>query len=260
LSKIQSESLLSLLFFLGIIFISYRMWLFSSIVLIFVTFVYMKKPKVRFFTSIIMVFLVSFILFQLTNNVIGKLDISKEIRILLNRSLLLLIVAGLLISHRINKKDVVIYHQKPIWKASINLPFHTINVFYFWLIGIVSTVLVFIPFTIHQGTEEIQSLFLFAVFFSVINATCEELIWRGILLSTLEKYLSIRYAMIVTSIGFGLIHLAVGMPMMVSLLFSFAGLYYALLVLKSKSLYPAIIHHFFINMGMVLSGWISSGT
>lgn len=256
LSKIKAEYVISLLFFVSIIFISYKLWLFTVIGLSSVLLIYLKKENARFLSSILLAFLISFSLFQILDSVIDKLAITKEIHILLNRSLLLLIVVSLVAALRFGKQDVSIFLQKPKWRDRVILPFHTVSVLNFWLTGIFTTVLVFSPFIFRQEIEEIKSLLLFALFFSLINAVCEEVIWRGLLLSSLQKYVSHHLALIITSIGFGLLHLAIGMPMIVSLSFSFAGLYYALLVLESRSIYPAIIHHYVINMGMVLSGWI----
>lgn len=256
LSKIKAEYLISLLFFASIIFISYKMWLFTVIMLSSLILIYIKKENARFLSSILLAFLISFSLFQILDSVIDKLAIVKEIHILLNRSLLLFIVVSLVAALRLGKKEISLYHQKPQWNERIKLPFHMVSVLNFWLTGIFAAALMFAPFIFRQEFEELKALLLFGLFFSLINAVCEEVIWRGILLSSLQKYVSLHFAVIVTSIGFGLLHLAIGMPMIVSLSFSFAGLYYALLVLKSKSIYPAIIHHYVINMGMVLSGWI----
>lgn len=76
------------------------------------------------------------------------------------------------------------------------------------------------------------------------------------MLSSLKEFVSIRSAVIITSIGFGLLHLTVGIPFIFSLLFSIGGLFYALVVMKTNSIYPSIIFHFVINVGMVLSGLI----
>jgi uncharacterized protein len=43
---------------------------------------------------------------------------------------------------------------------------------------------------------------------------------------------------------------------MICLLFSFGGLFYGIVVVKTNSIYPAILFHFAANMGMVLSGII----
>ncbi|WP_227521957.1 CPBP family glutamic-type intramembrane protease [Bacillus solitudinis] len=39
------------------------------------------------------------------------------------------------------------------------------------------------------------------------------------------------------------------------MLFSLGGLLYAWSILKTNSIYPAVIFHMVINMGMFLSGW-----
>lgn len=110
----------------------------------------------------------------------------------------------------------------------------------------------------HAGAEAVKSLLLFAFLFALINAVFEEMIWRGPLFSSLLRQTSVSYALIVTSAGFGLLHLAIGIPVAISLLFSIAGLFYGIVVYKTNSIYPAILFHFVLNIGMVLSGWILS--
>lgn len=77
------------------------------------------------------------------------------------------------------------------------------------------------------------------------------------MLSSLRQNTSVVYAVTVTSIGFGLLHLSIGIPLLPSLLFSFGGLFYSIVVLKTDSIYPSIAFHMVINMGMVLNGWIN---
>ncbi|MGG0643065.1 CPBP family intramembrane glutamic endopeptidase [Sporosarcina gallistercoris] len=102
----------------------------------------------------------------------------------------------------------------------------------------------------------VKSVLPFAIGFAFLNAVLEELIWRGSMLSSLQRNVSTLYAVLTTSIGFGLLHISIGIPVMISLIFSFAGLFYAIVVLKTKSIYPAIAFHFVINLGMVFNGWI----
>ncbi|WP_407637248.1 CPBP family intramembrane glutamic endopeptidase [Bacillus cihuensis] len=136
------------------------------------------------------------------------------------------------------------------------MPFHSIKLSYFLLIGIIISGISFIPFILQQEFSYIKSMLIFCLLFSIINATLEELIWRGFMLSSLKKYVSTTSAIIMTGIGFGLLHLAVGIPFIISLLFSFVGFFYAFVVIKTNSIYTAIIFHFVINIGMVFSGLI----
>ncbi|MGD6957411.1 CPBP family glutamic-type intramembrane protease [Rossellomorea aquimaris] len=38
---------------------------------------------------------------------------------------------------------------------------------------------------------------------------------------------------------------------------NFGGLFYAIVVLKTESIYPSIAFHMVMNLGMVLNGWIN---
>ena len=135
------------------------------------------------------------------------------------------------------------------------MPFHQINVAYFLLFGLIGSSMLLIP-VLFQEISYIRSLFIFAILFALINASLEEVIWRGVMLSNLKRSVSTLYAVLITSVGFGLIHISIGIPVLLSILFSFGGLFYAIVVLKTKSIYPSIVFHMLINLGMVFNGWI----
>nr|WP_270182374.1 CPBP family intramembrane glutamic endopeptidase [Alkalihalobacillus sp. CinArs1] len=115
--------------------------------------------------------------------------------------------------------------------------------------------MIFLPL-LFQEVSYIRSLLLFGVLFALINATLEEVIWRGVMLSSLKRSVSTLYAVLITSVGFGLLHISIGIPVIMSILFSFGGLFYAIVVIKSRSIYPSIVFHMLINLGMVFNGWI----
>jgi len=100
----QKTNVMAVLFLIGIIVISYGMWLWAGTVLLLLLIV-MKNTNFRFLASIFICFLVSLMIYQLINNEIGQYDFQKETRIILNRSLLLIIVTGLYIFHRLSKKE-----------------------------------------------------------------------------------------------------------------------------------------------------------
>ncbi|WP_077212250.1 CPBP family intramembrane glutamic endopeptidase [Bacillus dakarensis] len=191
-----------------------------------------------------------------SNNLVETLTISKELKIILNRLFLVWIIAGVLMNFLFFKKKVSWYNSKPDWKNPIVLPFHRVNTFWFWMIGIVVNVMVYLFFIVQKDIEYILSLILFGLCFSLLNAVFEEIIWRGIMLSALKEFTSTGYAIIVTSIGFGLLHLSIGFSISLSLLISVTGVIYAVITLKTNSIYPGIVFHVVINMGMVLSGFI----
>lgn len=217
---------------------------------------YAVNPQTRFINALYIVFLISFILFQLLNNWVAATEIRNEWRIIVNRLSLSIIIIGLYITHLLYRQPVSFFHRKPDWSGHLKLPGHAVPMFRFWFIGIVVNVAIYIPLIVMQGGESAKSLLLFALLFSLINAAFEEMIWRGPLFSSLMQHTSVSYALGITSIGFGLLHLAIGIPLTISLLFSAAGLFYGFIVYKTNSIYPAILFHFLLNIGMVLSGWI----
>jgi membrane protease YdiL (CAAX protease family) len=195
-------------------------------------------------------------LYQLTNLYINNYEIPRQLRILLNRSLLLIIVVGLYVAHIISKKKLTFYNHKPKWNILIEMPYHSIKLSYFMIIGLVISGVTFTPFILQQEISYLKSILFFCMLFSIINATLEELIWRGIVLSTLKRYVSVIYALAITSLGFGLLHIILGIPLIVCVLFSVGGLFYGFVVIKTNSIYPAILFHMVINIGMVFSGFI----
>ncbi|WP_175639321.1 CPBP family intramembrane glutamic endopeptidase [Metabacillus schmidteae] len=246
----------AVLFFLGIASISYQQAVFTAFICIaFIILLFTDKER-QFIISLLLSFLIGFIIFTVSNNFVEPLTISKEVKILLNRFFLVFIIIGMVFIHLLFHKKVSLYNEKPDWKNPIVLPFHKINTFRFWLIGIIVNGMIYLFFIVQKDVEYIQSLLLFCLFFSMINAVFEEVIWRGIMLSSLMEFSTTRYSVIVTSVGFGLLHLAIGFSIFLSLLISVAGVIYALITLKTNSLYPSIAFHIVVNIGMVYSGFI----
>jgi uncharacterized protein len=244
------------LFFLGIVSISYQQGMFSSFVFVGLLILFFTNKEKRFITSLFISFLIGFVIFIAANNLIGTMPIPKEIKIILNRLFLVFIMLGIILNSLFFNKKMSWYNEKPDWKNPIVLPFHKVNIFWFWMIGIVVNGMVYLFFIVQKDVEYIQSLLLFCLLFSVINAVFEEVIWRGIMLSALKEFISTGYAIFVTSVGFGLLHLAIGFSISLSLLISAAGVIYAIITLKTNSIYPGIVLHIVINIGMVYSGFI----
>ncbi|UGB31262.1 MULTISPECIES: CPBP family intramembrane glutamic endopeptidase [Bacillaceae] len=246
----------AILYFLGIISIAYQQVMFSTIVFIGLLVLLITNKERRFIISLLLSFLIGFVVFMVTNDFIGELNISKETKVILNRTFLVFIIIGIILNHVFFNNTISWYNKKPDWQNPIILPFHKVNTFWFWIIGIIVNGFIYLIFIIQKDIEYIQSLLLFSLIFSLINAIFEEVIWRGIMLSSLKKYTSTGFAIFVTSVGFGLLHLAIGFSISLSLLISIAGVIYALITLKTNSIYPSIVFHIIINIGMVFSGFI----
>lgn len=248
--------IIATLFFLGITSIAYQYEVFSLFVFMGLLILLFVKKEQRFVISLLLSFLIGYVIFMVSNDFIGTMNISKEIKIILNRLFLIFIIIGIVFSHLIVNKKVSWHNKKPDWKNPIVLPFHKVNTFWFWLIGIIVNVMIYGFFIFQKDIEYIHSLLWFCLLFSLINAVFEEVIWRGILLSALNDHTSAGYAVMVTSIGFGLVHLSIGFSIFLSLLISIAGVIYAVITLKTNSIYPSIVFHIVINIGMVYSGFI----
>ncbi|PFG03527.1 CPBP family intramembrane glutamic endopeptidase [Bacillus sp. es.034] len=243
------------LFFAGIILLSYRAYAWGLLPMLGFLILYLSGKNNRSVASLFLFFLIGFLLFQWATGWINRWNISKETNILLNRSFLIFILFALAVSQWIAKEKIRFYMRFPDWSKRISMPSHTIPLPLFLMIGLAGSSTIFIPLIWSEGFSE--SLFLFAIGFTILNATLEELIWRGVMLSSLIRNTSVIYAVTVTSIGFGLLHLSIGIPLLLSLLFSFGGLFYSIVVLKTDSIYPSIAFHMVINMGMVLNEWIN---
>ncbi|HEY8443584.1 MAG TPA: CPBP family intramembrane glutamic endopeptidase [Clostridia bacterium] len=105
-------------------------------------------------------------------------------------------------------------------------------------------------------------LFLLAMFnTAVLPGVCEEFLNRGIILRGLRDTMRDRTAIIVSALFFGLMHANIEQT-----LYTFVGgIILALLTVKTRSIYPAMIIHF-VNNGVNVylqhasaNGWIGAG-
>jgi sodium transport system permease protein len=84
--------------------------------------------------------------------------------------------------------------------------------------------------------------------FAVMPAICEELAFRGFILSGLQRSQRYRLAAVMSSIAFGVVHMIPQQVFNATLL----GLVLAALALRSGSLVPCVIFHFVFNGVQVL--------
>ncbi|MGE7662628.1 CPBP family intramembrane glutamic endopeptidase [Peribacillus sp. NPDC097197] len=99
-------------------------------------------------------------------------------------------------------------------------------------------------------------MWLLTIIFSITNAVLEELIWRGNLLNRFSELLGEKWAVVLTSLGFGLQHYSLGIPWVTCIAFSIGGMFYGGITIKGRSVIPSILWHFIFNILMVLSGFL----
>lgn len=183
----------------------------------------------------------------------------RELHILFNRLSLLFILIPLFVLSSFSKVPFIQYWKKPQWNEFIFLPFiwagfHKIKVKFFLLIALTINLFIFLPFIIQNGWSFIQDVWLAAIIFTITNAVLEEAIWRGALLSRFSEQLGEKWAVVITSLGFGLQHYSLGFPWIVCIGFSLGGLFYGGITVKSGSIFPSVIWHMVLNVFMVFSG------
>lgn len=221
---------------------------------------YINK-SLRFFFVTTMAFGVGFYLYGYVNSHwITELN-SEEMLIILNRLSLIFLIIPLTAISIIYKLPFMRYWQKPQWDELVHVPFilsgfHQTKVSTFLSIAMIINLIVFMPFIVNNGWEYIQEIWWFMIIFPIINSVLEEIIWRGILLSRFSEYFGNRWAVMMTSIGFGLQHYSLGFSWGSCLVFTLGGLFFGAITVKSKSIVPAVIWHMSINGLMVLSGMI----
>jgi membrane protease YdiL (CAAX protease family) len=131
-----------------------------------------------------------------------------------------------------------------------------VKIKFFLAIALTINTLAMLPFMVLNGWSSIQEVFVIAVIFSFTNAILEEFVWRGALLSRFSEQLGEKWAVVITSLGFGLQHYSLGFPWLVCIAFSFGGFFYGVVTVKSKSIITSIIWHIILNFLMVFSGMI----
>ncbi|WP_261807917.1 CPBP family intramembrane glutamic endopeptidase [Paenibacillus sp. N3.4] len=184
----------------------------------------------------------------------------KELHIILNRLSLIFIMIPLITLSLIYKIPFMRYWKKPQWNELIGIPFiwsgfRQSKVKYFLLIALTINLFAFMPFIIRNGWTYIHEVWLLAIILSITNVI-EEMIWRGTLLSRFSEQLGDKWAVIVTSLGFGLQHYSLGFSWGVCIAYSLGGLFFGGITIKSKSIVPTVIWHMSINALMVFSGLI----
>ena len=124
--------------------------------------------------------------------------------------------------------------------------------------------LLFIVDSYNTETQTVASIigeFSFATFLfptiaiAVAPAISEELLFRGFLLSNLQRNQTKLTAIIISGILFGLIHFSIVNIVALSAI----GMFLAFITIRSGSIYPAIILHFLNNLMSVVQIFIENG-
>ncbi|MGP4039131.1 CPBP family intramembrane glutamic endopeptidase [Gracilibacillus sp. D59] len=217
--------------------------------------------SMRFFIVITLTFGIGFFLYGYVNSQ-WIADMSpEEMRIILNRLSLIVLIIPLICISLIYRLPSMSYWQKPQWGELVRIPFiwsgfRQVKVSKFLAMAMLINLIAIMPFIVNNSWIYIQEIWGFLLLFSTLNSVLEEIIWRGILLSRFSECFGNRWAVLITSIGFGLQHYSLGFSWVSCLLFSVGGFYFGAITVHSKSIIPAIIWHMLFNALMILSGML----
>ncbi|MBZ5201974.1 CPBP family intramembrane metalloprotease [Planomicrobium chinense] len=186
---------------------------------------------------------------------------STEMHVFLSRISLIFVLLPLWLLSFFLRRPLLNYWRKPAWEETMVFPFiwsgfHRVSIAYFLAIALAVNLAVFIPFIYMNDGAVFAEIWLLAIIFSVTNALLEELIWRGVLLSRFAEGRGEKWAVALTSVGFGLQHFSLGFSWPVCLAFSVGGLFFGGITVRSRSILPAMAWHLVLNLLMVLSGLV----
>lgn len=211
-------------------------------------------------------FIWGFILFEYTEQsliewLIGK-GFSLEFSGILSRLLLVFYLILLLITSFIDRRKPIHFWRLGNFRERLSFPFiwkgfdhPPIWLFIIIFSIITSCIFLFILYA-KPDTHFTKELIFFSLLFAGINAPLEEIMWRGFIFSRFIDTMGVVSALLITSLGFGLYHYALGIPLLICLAFGLGSVYMAGLTVKSNGLLPVILFHFVLNFWMFMSGAI----
>ncbi|WP_208592004.1 CPBP family intramembrane glutamic endopeptidase [Gracilibacillus suaedae] len=247
-----------LLFGTLIIILQLNNYLLMTVWAIATALIFFINKSMRYFVWITLAFGIGFFLYIYGNTQWIADMYTEETRVILNRFFLIIVIIPLLCFSFIYRLPFISYWQKPRWAEYVQVPFiwlgfRQVKVSAFLVVAMMINLITFMPFI---SWTYIQEIWRFALIFSILNSVLEETIWRGVLLSRFSACFGNRWAVLITSVGFGLQHYSLGFSWISCLLFSVGGFFFGAITSRSKSIIPSIIWHMLFNLLMVFSGVI----
>ncbi|MCM3783463.1 CPBP family intramembrane metalloprotease [Neobacillus mesonae] len=253
----KENNLSAVLFIFSIIILQYLSW---SIALVYAAALFLIM---RLFSRLskewlylILAFSFGYSVWALLSELIYRLDLSEEWKIILSRSGLIGFIVPFIFLQRHEKNYLSIGSFRStiyfplIWKGLVKDP-----MWRFLLVGIIIITAIF-SFIIDFAAEDLLTLTLYGLLFSAVNSILEEILWRGMILSKAVSLLGPVYGLCIASLGFGLYHYSIGFSWFICILFAVGGLVFGGMTIRAKGILPSIILHFVMNMMFCLSGII----
>lgn len=103
--------------------------------------------------------------------------------------------------------------------------------------------------TIARASKSRIDIFLFIAVISAIPAFAEEILFRGLILSGLRNSSTVTKAVVISGLLFGVIHMFPPQMLAISIL----GIFFGILIVRTKSIVSAIWCHFLNNFLMIVA-------
>ncbi|WP_142385111.1 CPBP family intramembrane glutamic endopeptidase [Cytobacillus massiliigabonensis] len=215
----------------------------------------------RVFLWVLTAYIIGYLFFLFGDRLIDSLPYHVNILMVLSRCLMLFPILFMFYVAKKFSEKPIFYWECPNWQAKISFPFiwngfHSISIKGFLLIAISVNIAIFMPFIVKANPSFSLPFLLFLFSFSIINGILEEILWRGIILTSMVNLAGEKAALLFSGLAFGLSHLILGYTIPICLSFAIGGIFYAGITIRSGSIFPAVIWHIVFNWLMILSGLI----
>lgn len=232
---------LSLLFIVLVYFFTrnYYSPFFWGILGLLLLLVFLKEENRLFAWVVISFFGGNFIVIYLDKFIGGMVE-DPFFRVIINQILFTIPILSMCYVIKQFNKRLSFFLKKP----------ESFSILYIVLLFIITGFLLL--YFIKDGFDVFFSLFTF----SLIHATVQEVIWRGILLTQMIKITSETRAILFTSLAFSVNTTLFGFSTAVLLIYLILGWIFGFLTTKYKSILPAILVHWVVLLFSSLNGWI----
>lgn len=211
---------------------------------LFLLLAFLKEEK-RLFAWVMISFFGGNLLLFYTDKFIEGYQYIPFYRVIINQVLFLIPILSICYVIKQFNKKISFFFNKPEVKNT--------NKHFYIILLLLSVGLTFIFINI-SGSD--LNMFLSLFTFSLIHASLQEVMWRGILLSQLIKITNETSAMLFTSITFAMNTTIFGFSTAVVLLYLILGFLFARLTIKYKSILPSIFAHSFVLIFFYLNDWL----
>lgn len=250
------------LFVIIIVIVQYKQFTVAfALLLAYILYLAIFAKQKRVFLWMLAAYIVGYLIFLFGDRLIDSLPYHVNILMVLSRCLMLFPILFMFYVTRKFGETPILYWSWPDWQAKISFPFiwsgfHSISIKRFLLIAISINMVIFIPFILKTSLSFSLPFLLFLFSFSLINGILEEILWRGMILTSMVNLAGEKAGLLFSGIGFGLSHLILGYSLLACLGFAIGGFFYAGITIRSGSIFPAVIWHIGFNCLMIMSGLI----